>query len=201
MGALTEAFDFVKRWVTVALIVASVLACLKMAQLEAELAEAKLSAATERTDREIAARLHEANLAKREQTHATKQQEKEDDYSAEKLALEKRVAAERAASNSLRTQLASATARANAGSATDPVACERAFNRLEELGGLAGYRSVLFPFRRIPGHSQFVIRCNLRPDPINAPGRSAHDTRRVDRLPQESIAQGRHDNCLACDRS
>ena len=138
MGALTEAFDFVKRWAVVALLIIPCPLALQIAKVEAELAEAKLSAATERTDREIAARLHEANLAKREQTHATKQQEKEDDYSAEKLALEKRVAAERAASNSLRTQLASATARANAGSATDPVACERAFNRLEELGGLAG---------------------------------------------------------------
>ena len=114
MGALTEAFDFVKRWAVVALLIIPCLLALQIAKVEAELAEAKLSAATERTDREIAARLHEANLAKREQTHATKQQEKEDDYSAEKLALEKRVAAERAASNSLRTQLASATARANA---------------------------------------------------------------------------------------
>ena len=138
MGKLNPVLDFVYRWAMVALIAASLLACLKMAQLEAELAEAKLSAATERADREMAARTYETALTKREQTHATKQQEKEDDYSAEKLALEKRVAAERAASNSLRTQLASATARANAGSATDPVACERAFNRLEELGLLAG---------------------------------------------------------------
>lgn len=130
--------DFVKRWAVVALIVAALLACLKMAQLEADLAEAKLSAATERVDREIAARMHEATLAKREQTHAAKQQEKEDEYSAEKLAFEKRIAAERAASNGLRIQLASTTARANSGSATDPVACERAFNRLEELGLLAG---------------------------------------------------------------
>ena len=73
--------------------------------------------------------------------------------------------------------------------------------RHDSVANVAGYRPVLFLFRRIPGHSQFVIRCNLLPDPINAPGRAAHDTRRVDRLPQESIAQGRHDNCLACDRS
>ena len=46
--------------------------------------------------------------------------------------------AARSERDGLRAQLASATARANAGSATDPVACERAFNRLEELGGLAG---------------------------------------------------------------
>lgn len=121
MGKLNSFLDFVYRWAMVALIAASLLACLKMAQLEAELAEAKLSAATERADREMAARTYETTLAKREQTHAKAQQEKEDDYSEERLALEKRIAAERAASNSLRTQLASATARANAGSATAPL--------------------------------------------------------------------------------
>ena len=138
MGALTEAFDFVKRWAVVALLIIPFLLALQISKVEAELAEAKLSAATERTDREIAARLHEANLAKREQTHAKEQEEKEDGYVEEKLVFEKRVAAERAANNGLRAQLASATVRANAGSATDPVACERAFNRLEELGLLAG---------------------------------------------------------------
>ena len=135
---MTEAFDFIKRGAVVALILASLLACLKMAQLEAELSEAKLSAATERADRESAARMHEATLVKRKQAHAKTQQEKEDEYSAYKLVFEKRIAAERAASNGLRKQLAEATARANSGDPTDPVACERAFHRLEELGLLAG---------------------------------------------------------------
>ena len=138
MGPLTTVADFIYRWGTVALIVASVLACLKMAQLEAELADAKLEAATQRADRESAARLHEANLAKRELTHKTKEQEKEDEYAADKVAFEKRIAAERAAANGLRAQLVKSTARSGAGSATYPVACERAFNRLEELGELAG---------------------------------------------------------------
>lgn len=138
MGAMTEVFEFLKRWAVVALLVIPFLLALEIAKVKAELAEAKLQATTERVDREIEARLHEATLAKREQTHAAKQQEKEDEYSAEKLAFEKRIAAERAAANGLRKQLASSTTRANSGSATDPVACERAFNRLEELGLLAG---------------------------------------------------------------
>lgn len=138
MGAMNPVLAFIPRWAVVALIVAGLLACLKMAQLEAELTEAKSAAATERADREIAARLHEATLAKREQVHKTKEQEKEDEYAADKAAFEKRIAAERAASDGLRAKLASATARSSSGSATDPVACERAFNRLEELGDLAG---------------------------------------------------------------
>lgn len=138
MGAMTEAFGFVKRGAVVALLIIPLLMALEIAKVKADLADANLAAVTERAERESAARMHEATLAKREQTHAKEQQEKEDGYAEEKLVFEKRVVAERAANNGLRAQLASATARANAGSATDPVACERAFNRLEELGLLVG---------------------------------------------------------------
>lgn len=138
MGAMSEVFDFAKRWVVVALLIIPLLLALKIVQLKSDLADAKLAAVTERADRESAARMHEATLAKREQVHAKVQQEKEDEYSADKLAFEKRIAAERAASNGLRKQLAEATARANSGDPTDPVACERAFHRLEELGLLVG---------------------------------------------------------------
>lgn len=130
--------SFVQRWAIVAAVVVGVLAVLKIAHLEAELAETNLNYVTEKAARESAARAHEAKLAKREQEHATAQQEKEDAYHQDKQAFEKRMASERVATDGLRKQLASATARANAGSATDPVACERAFNRHEELGALAG---------------------------------------------------------------
>ena len=138
MGPLTAVADFIQRWLMVGLIIASAIACVKIAELKAEVAEAKLEASTQRADRESAARVHEAALAKREQTHRTKEQEKEDEYVAGKVAFEKRIAVERADAGRLRTQLAESTARSGAGSATDPVACERAFYRLEELGELAG---------------------------------------------------------------
>ena len=135
---LTAVLAFVQRWAVVALIATTALAVLKIAHLEAELAETKLGYATEKADRAAAALGHERELIKREWVHATAQQEKEDGYAAEKQAFEKRIADERAATGRLRQQLTRATARANAGDSTDPVACERAFHRLEELGELAG---------------------------------------------------------------
>lgn len=135
---MTAVISFVQRWTIVAAVVVAVLAVLKIAHLEAELAETNLNYVTEKAARESAARAHEAKLAKREQEHATAQQEKDDAYNQDKQTFEKRMASERVATDGLRKQLASATARANAGSATDPVACERAFYRHEELGELAG---------------------------------------------------------------
>lgn len=103
---------------------------LQHAVLVTQVAQAEL-------DRERVAREHEAKLAERERTHATAQQEKEDEYDVEKSALRDSIAAERSRTDSLRGQLKAATARSNAGSATDPVACGRAFDRLEAVGGLA----------------------------------------------------------------
>ncbi len=106
--------------------------------LQLDAADAGRVAAEELGARESAARQHEATLAKREQTHAAAQQEKENAYTTEKLALQTRLAGERAYSGGLRSRLAAATARDSSGSATDPAACQRAFARLETLGGLAG---------------------------------------------------------------
>ena len=102
------------------------------------LADAGRQAAEERSARESAARNHETKLAKRERDHAAAQQEKEDAFTTEKLVLQGRIAVERSNAGRLRQQLAAATARDGAGSAADPVACERAFARLETLGRLAG---------------------------------------------------------------
>lgn len=106
--------------------------------LQLDAADAGRQTADERTVRESEARLHEATLAKRERAHATEQQEKEDAYTTEKMALQTRIAGERAYSGGLRNRLAAATTRDSSGSATDPAACQRAFARLETLGGLAG---------------------------------------------------------------
>ena len=106
--------------------------------LRLNLADAGRQVAEERSTRESAARNHETKLAKRERDHAAAQQEKEDAFTTEKLVLQGRIAVERSNAGRLRQQLAAATARDGAGSAADPVACERAFARLETLGGLAG---------------------------------------------------------------
>lgn len=111
--------------------------------LRADLADAKLAVETERADREAAARGHETALGKREREHATEQQKDEEKYAAEKqnLAGDLRVAT--VDNKRLRAQITAATSRGNSGNPTDPVACERAINRLDELGGLAGEGSEL----------------------------------------------------------
>lgn len=92
----------------------------------------------ERDLRLNAARAWETQLAKREREHAKAQQEKDDVFTNEKLALQGRIAVERNNAGRLRQQLAAATTRASSGSSTDPTACERAFARLETIGGLVG---------------------------------------------------------------
>lgn len=110
----------------------------KNLHLRLDVADAAHQAAEERGMREQAARNHETKLAKREREHAAAQQEKEDAYTTEKLALQSRIAVERNNAGRMRQQLAAATARNSSGSPTDPAACDRAFARLETLGRLAG---------------------------------------------------------------
>lgn len=139
MGVLTPSVvGFMQRWVIVGLATACTLMWVHTAGLKADMADLQRQVATEKAERESAARVHEAKLAKREQEHAAVQQEKEDAYNKDKRDFEKRMASERVASDRLRKQLAVATARANSGDPIDPIACERAFYRLEELGNLAG---------------------------------------------------------------
>lgn len=139
MGVLTPSVvGLLQRWAIVGLATACTFIWVYATGLKADIADMQRQVATEKADRESAARGQEAKLAKREQEHAAAQQEKEDAYNKDKQDFEKRMASERVATDGLRKQLASATVRANAGSATDPIACERAFYRLEELGNLAG---------------------------------------------------------------
>lgn len=135
---MRAALDFIVRWAAVALAVLALLACVKMAQLQAELAEARLEASTERADREQAARMHERKLAALERTHATAQQTKDEEYAKGKNALAGELRVALADAGRMRSKLAEATARDRAGDPTDPVACQRAFDRHDELGGLAG---------------------------------------------------------------
>ena len=130
--------SFVQRWAVVALAVAALLACVKMVQLEAALAESRLASANEKASRESAARAHETILARREQKHAAEQQEKEGIYGKEKSRLAESLRSEQLVTSRMRQQLAAATARSGSGSATDPAACQRAINKLDQLGGLAG---------------------------------------------------------------
>lgn len=139
MGLLTPAtLGLLQRWSIIGLAAGCTVLWVHTAGLKADMADLRHQVATEKAARESAARVYEAKLAQRERDHATAQQEKEDGYAADKQAFEKRIAVERVAADRLRKQLADATARANSGDSTDPVACERAFYRLEELGNLAG---------------------------------------------------------------
>lgn len=106
--------------------------------LQLDAADAGRATADERTARQSAARIYETKLAAREQTHATEQQEKENAFTTAKSDLQRRADGERARADGLRDRLAAATARSGAGSEADPVACQRAFDRLEALGGMAG---------------------------------------------------------------
>lgn len=139
MGFLTPSVvGLLQRWAIIGLATACTFMWVYTAGLKADMADLQRQVATEKADRESAARVQEAKLAKREQEHAAAQQEKEDAYNKDKQDFEKRIADERVATDRLRKQLAITTARANSGDSTDPLACERAFYRLEELGNLAG---------------------------------------------------------------
>lgn len=106
--------------------------------LQLDLADAGRQAAELTVSRESAARAHETQLAKREQQHAADQQSKEENYAKDKDALGRQLVAEQRTAGRLRDQLAAATARGRSGDPADAVACQRAFDRLEALGGLAG---------------------------------------------------------------
>ena len=82
-----------------------------------------------------ALRLVEFN-AKLQSEHAAAQQESEDAFNKEKLALERRVRDGSATAQWLRSQLAAYTARGGAGGETDAAACERAQHRLAQVGEL-----------------------------------------------------------------
>ncbi|WP_313329813.1 hypothetical protein [Comamonas sp.] len=126
------------RWVAIALAVLATIACLKLVQKDAEISELKMTAANELADRQAAARVFEAKLGRQERAHAAAQQEKDESYASESRKLQTQLAAERGTTGRLRKQLENATAGANSGSSADPVACQRAFDRLETLGRLAG---------------------------------------------------------------
>lgn len=106
--------------------------------LQLDLADAGRQAAELTASRESAARAHETQLAKREQQHAADQQRKEENYAKDKDALGRQLVVEQRTAGRLRDQLAAATARDRSGDPTDAVACQRAFDRLEAVGGLAG---------------------------------------------------------------
>ncbi|ABX36089.1 hypothetical protein Daci_3453 [Delftia acidovorans SPH-1] len=106
--------------------------------LQRNLADAGRQAAELTASRESAARAHETQLAKREQQHAADQQTKEENYAKDKESLGRQLVAEQRTAGRLRDQLAYATARGRSGDPTDAVACQRTFDRLEALGGLAG---------------------------------------------------------------
>lgn len=110
----------------------------RIQHLKLDIAEEALSVVEERAWRQEAARQHERKLAMREQTHVRAQQTKDETYAKDKERLQRSVAAERATADGLRKQLRTATSRSGTGSETDPVACGRAFARLETLGQLAG---------------------------------------------------------------
>ena len=136
MGGLTGVLTFVQRWCVVALVVLLAVCLLKIATLEAEVSEVKLAWQTEKLDREAAARAHERELFNRERTHATEQQGAEDAFAKEKARLVGELAVATGDVGRLRQRLKDAT-RASARDSTDPVACQRAINSLDELGGLA----------------------------------------------------------------
>ncbi len=66
--------NFIQRWAVVALIVAALLACLKMKQLETELIEARLDAANKQLDLSQAQRAADARVRKAEQAVTDKYQ-------------------------------------------------------------------------------------------------------------------------------
>lgn len=92
--------------------------------------------AQDQSARQSAARLLVEHNAKLQREHAALQQDSEDAFTKEKQALERRLRDSTSTAGRLRDQLAAYTARGGAGSETDPVACERARDRLEALGGL-----------------------------------------------------------------
>jgi len=63
---------FIQRWAVVALIVAALIACLKMKQLETELMEARLDAASKQLDLSLAQRAADARVAKASANAAAK---------------------------------------------------------------------------------------------------------------------------------
>lgn len=130
--------NVVMRWAAIALAVLALIACMKLVQKDAEISQLKLTAARELADRQADARAFEAKLGQQERAHAAAQQEKDESYASESRKLQTQLAAERGTSGRLRKQLENATAGTNSGSAADPVACQRAFDRLETLGRLAG---------------------------------------------------------------
>ena len=106
--------------------------------LQLNLADAGRQAAELTASRESAARAHETQLAKREQQHAADQKTKEENYAKDKDALGRQLVVEQRNAGRLRDQLAAATARGRSGDPPDAVACQRAFDRLEAVGELAG---------------------------------------------------------------
>ena len=71
---MTAALAFIQRWAVVALIVAALLACLKLAQLESALVEAKLDAANYKLEVSTAQRAADVRVRRAEQTIATNYQ-------------------------------------------------------------------------------------------------------------------------------
>jgi hypothetical protein len=108
----------------------------RVQRAQAETSKVKLDFATDQAQRqEVARKLIEEN-GRLQTEHAAKQQELETRYAKQKTDYENRRRADAATVGRLRDQLATYTARGDAPDHTEPVACQRAGDRLEALGGL-----------------------------------------------------------------
>jgi hypothetical protein len=108
----------------------------RVASTKAELANTARMWALDRANRtDLVRKLVEHN-AETSARHAVQQQEMEDAFTKEKLALERRARSDADTARGLRAQLAAYTSRGSAGDQADPASCQRARDRLEALGGL-----------------------------------------------------------------
>ena len=108
--------DFIQRWAFVVLLVCALIACLKIARLESELAEAKLDATTYKLDVQIAKNAADARVRKAEQTINTKYQGALNDARTREALLRDELGRVRTVSDRLRDQNADAARRLAAAS-------------------------------------------------------------------------------------
>ena len=108
----------------------------RIANLQSEVAHVERQWADDRALAERTVRLQAQKLGDIQATHAAQQQEREDAWNKKQSELEARRRADAGTIVGLRGDIAAYTARGPAGDQADPAACQRAWDRLDTLGGL-----------------------------------------------------------------
>lgn len=124
-------------WIAIGVLMAAVGAQqVRVANAHTELADEQRARAEETSGRMQVAMAYTDELRLRESQHAADQQQKEEKYAIEILAVKTAGATDRADAKRVRGQLAAFTSSGNRPGETDAIACKRAQDRLPRVGAL-----------------------------------------------------------------